>query len=135
MRKLTCHGCGRITDEASADWDRASSTGRCPRCSHFFDQTLESQVSMLSQDHGLRRENARTRLRALISGLALLALGISLTAIALLNGAVIAIWLWPVGLIVTGGGLTLFAVLYNPEAEARRQLGTALDASQLDREN
>lgn len=134
MLKLTCHGCGRITDEASAEWDRASDTGRCPRCGHFFDQAVESKVALLSQDEGLRRKNARNRLRALISGLALVALGASLIVIGLLNGAVIVIWLWPVGLVVTGGGLILYALLFNAEAEVRAQLGTASDASQFARE-
>lgn len=48
MRTRSCRNCGETIDETQAEWDRASKTGKCPRCDVAYSPPFVPREALTS---------------------------------------------------------------------------------------
>jgi hypothetical protein len=122
MRQLLCPHCNRTTDEASSDWDRAHSTGRCPACGAFFEHAREAEAQALSHAPALVRQNRKARLATIVVGGTVFLGTLAFMLVGLANGHV---WLGGLWFLVPSGSWLLFGLLNNNRSEARSRVQRA----------
>ncbi len=122
MRRQQCPWCKETTDEASAGWEWAVETGRCPSCRRFFDPANEAKaeeaVAKASHDPKLRADIRKAKIAAAFGGpsfvlLAVVALVVHLPFSHYVAGAAVAL----------GASLVGFALKHDVRAELRGPLG------------
>ena len=123
MKSITCPWCKKRLDSTLTAWEVASSNGRCPHCTRFYDPDKEEQVTALSNQPELRGRIMRIRMMAGFTGLLMVVPTVALLFVHL-----------PHAIIGVAGSVTLsllgFAAFYNSKSEARNTLmgGTNLMA-------
>ncbi len=120
MRRVECPHCGQVVDEASVDWDFERVSGACTNCGKMLDTALEARAAMLGTDRKIVRRTRLMRVNALVVAL-LSGIVVVLTILAVLTGTAPSGGFLFWGLVL-GVPALLFALLYRPVDEARKDL-------------